>query len=981
MIDNISNISDEIDNLTLASSHVCTPDQCTEIVNNSGSNFKVIHVNIRSINKNLDQFISMLSMTKLEYDIIILSECWLKRLGPPPSLSNYSSHATIKNHTQNEGVVMYIRYGLGCTINEPPFVDANCLVATVGNTAVVGLYRPPSHLDPTQFYSSLDTLMTTLKSYKNIVMMGDLNIDIKSNNTDRNASDYLLCTASLGLLPAHIYPTRLGNCLDHIFLKTRLTATAIILDTHITDHLPIILCLKLNEKLYVNKNKKVITQLDFGSIKKDIDKLNFSSVTEEADANIAADNLIAIIRDVVIKHTTKKKVTRRTRILKPWISAGLLRCIQNRDRMHLKLREHPNDTILLITYKRYRNFCNSLLKKLKCEYEKEQYSKAQNSPKAMWEVINSISGRKRQSQPATELMNLTADAKVSTNSVNKYFVNIGKDLASKLIPPGTVPSIQSTLDMAPQCNSLGIIPVTQEQVAAIIASLRSNCATGWDNIPALVIKQSQNVLVAPITHVCNISITTGVFPNSFKKAIVTPVFKGGNRNHVTNYRPISVLSALSKILERILSDCLTKYLTKYNIISKNQYGFRSGMSTEDAVINFSKSVVHKLDNSFKCYGIFLDLSKAFDTVSVPILISKLESIGIRGLPLDIFKDYLFNRSQAVKIDTVVSEEEQIGHGVPQGSILGPTLFLIYVNDLCNMKLQTCDIFTYADDTALLVYGRDWLETRTRAENYLREVMLWLSSNLLTLNIEKTKYVRFYLPHSPKPPVETLSLTAHSCVTSLSSKCSCLPLTNVGNIRYLGVLLDERMDWRPQVEALTGRVRRLIYVFKNLRYSADKSVMCAVYKALCQSILGYCITAWGGTYKTLLLQLERAQRYLLKVMHCKPRDYPTAKLYSDSEVLTVRQLFILRAMLRRHSEIPLSARILQKRHGTLVCPTVQCKTALASRNYNALSSRLYNSINKQISFYKLSKHNAKDKLENWLKSLCYEETEKLLVIVK
>lgn len=211
-----------------------------------------------------------------------------------------------------------------------------------------------------------------------------------------------------------------------------------------------------------------------------------------------------------------------------------------------------------------------------------------------------------------------------------------------------------------------------------------DCAVGWDGISASLLKTCLRSLVPPITYICNLCIEIGVFTDSVKKAIVHPIYKGGKRNCVDNYRPTSVLSSLSKILERILSKNLRSFLNKYKTIADNQYGFRSGVSTEDAVLDLTQSKT--LDSRSKCLGVFLDLSKAFDTVFISILISKLQYLGVRGIALEIFKDYLSNRSQRVKIDSSYSDEEVVSYQglVLSKSILGPTLFLIYINDLCSM---------------------------------------------------------------------------------------------------------------------------------------------------------------------------------------------------------------------------------------------------------------------------------------------------------
>lgn len=820
--------------------------------------------------------------------------------------------------------------------------------------------------------------MNTVKKYPTITIMGDINIDIQPENIDRLSPSYLELLASHGLLPGHTLITRGEKCLDHVILKSKNQCSTFVIQTFLTDHCPALLSIKKTRK--VNAPKKTITKTDKGIVTEKLSATDLSHILLIDDANLAAELLMHKLMDIVKASTRTFKVPRNRRIIKPWITPGLLRCIRTRDKMHMQLKVVQNNKILTITYTRYRNFCNKLLKKVKTEFEKSELEKHKNNIKMTWQTIQQITYTAKPKTSCDRLLSLATNAQLSVDSVNDYFVNVGKNIADKIHPtnsdPGDVADFLNNLPS--RTNSIGLIDADKAEINDILNGLKNDCAVGYDGISTSLLKYCSPVLVPLITHICNVSMTTGIFPKTFKTAIITPVHKGGNGDSVTNYRPISVLTSLSKILEKVINKRLMAYLESYNILSNAQYGFRSGKSTEGAVTGLVDLIVEKVDKKKKVIGIFLDLAKAFDTVSIPILVKKLELIGCRDNFLKLLSDYLTGRAQKTKIGDQISREQTITHGVPQGSVLGPSLFLVYVNDLCNLKLKYGSIFSYADDTALVFEGNSWEEVKARAEEGLKVVMKWLQDNLLSLNIGKTKFMTFTNSRSRTP---VLTVIAHS--NCAQGSCDCTELEQVQSIKYLGVVIDEKLNWKQHINVLTGRVRKLIYIFKNLREVADRRLIINVYNSLCRSILTYCNTAWGGACITYMLQLERAQRAVLKVATFKPYRFPTADLYSDCEVLTVRKLFICNLILSQHKKVNVHENLStgkRRKDRILNKPTVH--TVYAQRHQSFLGPLLYNKANRALKgLAEANQMKCKEALMDWLLTLGYEETEKLLKVTQ
>jgi hypothetical protein len=288
-------------------------------------------------------------------------------------------------------------------------------------------------------------------------------------------------------------------------------------------------------------------------------------------------------------------------------------------------------------------------------------------------------------------------------------------------------------------------PIVETEIIKIVNKFNQNKSAGHDNIDTFIIKRVATEIAKPLTSIFNLSIATGIVPQKLKIAKVIPIFKKNDPELFSNYRPVSVLPCFSKILERLIFNRCITYIDRHRILNDKQFGFRSNHSTSMAIIQLVDTIYNAVEKNETTIGIFLDLSKAFDTIDHKILIHKLELYGFRGIVLDWFKDYLYNRKQYVYYNSCDSELKDIICGVPQGSILGPLLFILYVNDIINTS-NVLDVILFADDTTILYSNKDIRSKFGLINNELKEVSNWFRANKLSVNATKTNYMVLGTPH-------------------------------------------------------------------------------------------------------------------------------------------------------------------------------------------------------------------------------------------
>lgn len=758
-------------------------------------------------------------------------------------------------------------------------VECCAIELPVHKVIVVCVYRPPKLCNLSKFYESLDLILkkVCIKPLQKVILCGDFNIDTLNRN--RITFEFECFLRSFNLKLEINQPTRFtsNTCLDNFAHNFKQNCQHEVRDYGLSDHTAQILKIKINKTSQIKTWRSLtrdITQENLIKFRTHLKSLTFLDVYNTENSNEAYDNFLdifSLLHDLCFPF---KLVTIKSEKKLKWISRGIRLCSKRQRQLLWQQRLKPtceNKTKFNDYSKRFKK----IIKLTQKAQNSHLINNSKNKSKTAWQIINN---NKTVKEPISQIKigdKIISNPISIAESFNDFFINQITDITKRnscnLV----------NLDINP--HSIFMTPVVPQDVIRIIKNLKNKKSVGFDGISTAVIKFVSDCIAAPLAHIINASIYSGVFPENLKTVIVVPVYKKNDKDELVNYRPIARISIFSKIIEKIIYESIYNFLTKHHILCNEQKGFWKNKNINMAIFDFLCEVMPKVDSKIPVCAIYADMSKAFDCVDHDTLLTKLDAYGIRGNALNLIKTYLKGRKQCTEISSLciksrreiktLSSFKHIKYGVPQGSVLGPLLFLLYINDLPRNISNPMVLF--ADDSTSIVSCTNKDSYVTDIHNSISSLIKWLENNNLVINLQKTKTMHF---HQRTPTVDT-NINYDGQI-----------IEKVNSAKFLGILIDSQLTWKPQAENICKRLSTAAFMLHNLSKKVDTPTVLLAYHGLVMSVLRFGLIFWGNCSERE--SIFKAQKRCLRAIFGLKVTDSCVPIFKSQKLLTFPCLYIL-----------------------------------------------------------------------------------------
>lgn len=844
-----------------------------KLINTSHINkINILYANIRSMRNKIDELEILIKNQQEEVHIIVLNETWLySEESEYINLNNYVAVHNCRDQNRGGGTAIFIKEEIPFTtrINNSKFNTTIIeLTETKPRFRIATLYRPPD----TSIDEFVDHLDEQMDKYKNLTIIGDFNINLlnKTNQTQQY----------LELLELNNY--KVINQIEEKYATRETETSQSIIDHVITNYENLNFEIKL-ESMHNLDHKLmhvIVTKVKMTQVKMTktyytiIDKVNLKKQVKgmiEKEQNLDFQKLEKIINEAKEANKSLKKIRTRQN---EWITHEILQEMKLRNKLYLKAKNNENQETQQL-YKNAKNKVNRLVEEAKQNHLNKNLERTSGNARAMWKVINkNIKNKTKRTEQQNKVNELKLEDKSYTNPndvadiLNNYFVEIGQKLAMAIDKNQT-----DCIENKKVEKTLFMNPTDSTEVEKIIKGMKKGTAPGPDGITVGDLLCLVDVISQPLSNIINNCIENETFPNELKNAIVIPIHKNGSKDEPGNYRPITLLNLLGKIYEKVIKKRLVSFVTSTGGFDKQQFGFQEKSNTEAAIINTLETITENLDKGHYVCAIFVDLKKAFDTVNHKLLLKFLEEIGIRGKANKILESYLTNRTVNTKNGNKISSARTVTTGVPQGSVLGPILYLIYIQNIQQAELEA-KYTVFADDTILLYNGRTKQELESTINRDLVKFQDWLCGNRLTINTTKTEYIIF--KQKNKQEIE-LNIRLHNAILKRAQKA-----------KYLGTIIDEKLTWTEHIQKIKKKILPLVGVLHRCGKLTQK-VSDLIYNAHIETHIRYNCIAWSQGPQYNIKILNRILNKAIKILYRLPWRIPTQELYHVTNKMDVNQI--------------------------------------------------------------------------------------------
>lgn len=948
------------------------------------SSINVSHVNVQGF---LNNYNSIEVFARVEnVDILCISEHWMT--GNDFTHIHFGDYKIVsifarQHHIHGGALILAKDIAVISEISAISRLSMECHVEIcainikIGNRkiSVITIYRPPTG-NMQEFIDCLtQALETASKRSDFIILCGDFNIDSQQSNINTKLLFDVINTYQMN--DNQIGPTRIFTYANgHIssssidYMVTNLSTdiyNCTLIQPNIADHLAYILKFKITDTENEIKHDIPISMkrhINSNNIAEFKTRLNATDWTPLFNLNVNEGwdyfcKSIAWCFDV----SCPKKLVRHKQKSKTWITEEIIQEGQTmKDLFWLVSGMQEIEHEIRNTYNSRMKEYKRNLNQAKVNHYSNKICNANNKTKETWNIINKELGRKSSSQKSITLLHGSEEVKESieiSELFAQHFSNAAEmatlnHFGENLSLPC---SIGQNVDIAYPFESY---PITETEVLRTLNIMKNKNSAGIDELSIPVLKKIIDVIVKPLIFLMNQSLIQGCFPPIFKQALVIPLHKKGSENDIDNYRQISLLCSLSKLYEKVIGGRITEHLELNSLLCDSQYGFRQKRSVETASYHLVNYIYQQIDSNNYVISLFFDLSKAFDTVCSEFLITKLENCGFPKNVINWLDSYLSNRTMAIKYNTTLSKFHSVKLGVPQGSVLGPLLFLIFVNDLPS-HITGGNITMFADDTAITVAGRGPEILIKKIDLVIEEFSAWCQRNRLILNKSKSVSVKFYL---------------RRCISD--EICELEDIPTAVTTKYLGTHLDSYLSWDMHIDSVCAKLNKAYYAIKLMKNCLDKPGLIKVYFAMVYSHISLNIMVWGCAkdFSRVFVAQKRIIRLMFNMGYlesCKP-------VFLSETLLTAPSIYILKCVMFARSHLNLyqtssSLHNHNTRHGNLLrIPSHRTSHFKKSPLYNAIV--LYNKL-PQTFKQNLSDKVFRVKIKSLLLEKCYYSHQEYL----